>query len=48
MIKWVGIMCAFEPVYIIVTIFRIKHGYITLDDHFKLIQDDLDVYMKWA
>ena len=42
------IKCEFELVYIIVVIFGTKHGYMMLDDHFKSIQGDLDVCMKWA
>ena len=34
--------------YVIVVIFGISHGYMMLNDHFKLIQDDLEMYMSWA
>ena len=29
-------------------IFGINHGFMVLDDHFKLVQGDLDVYMLWS
>ena len=35
-----------KVVHIIVMIFGSNHGYLPLDDHFKSIQGDTDVYLK--
>jgi len=36
------------PPLAMVALLALKHGYMMLNDHFKLIQGHLDVYLKWA